>query len=94
MFYLEGGKVWMGLKLLLPAVPLRSRPYIDIYNRLIHKNIYRLHALLDHLRPLRPSHSCPSLHEDLTLTKLMHTDADFDFSEERMQFGQSQAVLK
>ena len=86
----------MALKLLLPVVPIRSRPYIVIYNRLIHKNIYRLHALLNHLRPppARTAERLGPLHEDLTLTKLMHTDANFDFAEERMQFRQSQAVLK
>lgn len=96
VFFVRGRRVYLSLKLLLPAVPVRSRPYIDIYNRLIHKNIYHLHSLLNHFRPppARTAERLGQLQEDLTLTKLMHTDADLDFAEERMQFRQSQAVLR
>lgn len=45
-FYAREGRFAVGVRLTLPAALPRSRHLVDIYNRIIYKNIHRLHAFL------------------------------------------------
>lgn len=96
MFYAREGRVAVGLRLTLPGTLPRSRHLVDIYNRIIYKNIHRLHAFLS--RKDRPAHPEPphltEFREDLTITKLLHTEANFDVAEDRSQYKQGEAALR